>query len=108
VFGSQTGIWGFGVVQSIDSAEMDVFVGFRHHQADVDLVDNAGAKVPSAAFNDFITVMSGATLAGSLVIAAPQIWSLTFVTNVTFFTGVMCEHDVCDSLLMVGRRYGPP
>ena len=46
---SEATIWGFGVVQRIEHAEMDVFLGFRLYQADVDLTDNAGAKIPSVA-----------------------------------------------------------
>lgn len=59
---SEATIWGFGVVQRIKSAEMDLFLGFRLYQADVGLADDAGAKIPSVALNDFATVMSGALI----------------------------------------------
>ena len=62
VSGSEATIWGFGVVQKIDSAEMELFLGFRLYEADIDLVDKAGAKLPSVALDDFATVMSGAVI----------------------------------------------
>ena len=62
VSGSQANIFGFGAVQRINAAEMNVFLSFRHFQADVDVVDKAGGRVPSPALNDFITVMAGAVI----------------------------------------------
>lgn len=59
---SEATIWGFGVVQKIESAEMELFVGFRHYQADVALADKRGAKFPSVALDDFTTVLSGAVI----------------------------------------------
>jgi hypothetical protein len=59
---SEATIWGFGVVQRIESAELDLFIGFRLYEADVDLIDDAGARIPSVALNDFATVMSGALI----------------------------------------------
>jgi hypothetical protein len=62
VSGSEATIWGFGVVQKIDRAEMELFIGFRLYEAKVDLVDKAGAKLPSVALDDFATIMSGAVI----------------------------------------------
>ena len=62
ISGSEATIWGFGVVQKIKSAEMELFLGFRLYQADVNLVDEARAKLPSVALDDFATVMSGAVI----------------------------------------------
>lgn len=62
ISGSEATIWGFGVVQKIKSAEMELFLGFRFYQAEVNLVDEAGAKLPSVALADFATVMSGAVI----------------------------------------------
>ena len=62
ISGSEATIWGFGVVQKVKSAEMELFLGFRLYQADVNLVDEAGAKLPSVALDDFATVMSGAVI----------------------------------------------
>jgi hypothetical protein len=45
-----------------DATEMKLFLGFRLHQADVNLVDEAGAKLPSVALDDFATIMSGAII----------------------------------------------
>lgn len=62
VSSSEATVWGFGVVQKIDSAEMEVFLGFRLYEAEVGLIGNGGAKVPGVALNDFVTVMSGAVI----------------------------------------------
>jgi hypothetical protein len=62
VSSSKATIWGFGVVQKIDRAEMELFLGFRLYQAEVNLADKAGAKLPSIALDDFTTVMSGAVI----------------------------------------------
>jgi outer membrane autotransporter protein len=62
VSGSEATIWGFGVVQKIDSAEMELYIGFRHYKADIALTDDAGAKIPSVALDDFMTVMTGAVI----------------------------------------------
>jgi hypothetical protein len=59
---SEATIWGFGVVQRIESAELDLFIGFRLYQAEVGLIDDAGSKIPSVALNDFATVMTGALI----------------------------------------------
>ena len=37
VSASEATIWGFGVVQKIERAEMELFLGFRLYEADVDL-----------------------------------------------------------------------
>ena len=59
---SEATIWGFGVVQRIESAEMELFIGFRLYQADIDLIDDANTRLPSVALNDFATVMTGAMI----------------------------------------------
>jgi len=62
VSASEATIWGFGVVQKIDRAEMEFFLGFRLYQADVDLIDAKGAKTSAVPLDDFATVMSGAII----------------------------------------------
>jgi hypothetical protein len=59
---SSATMWGFGAVQRIESAEMDVYLGFRLHQADVSLLERHGAKSLSVALSDFVTVLSGAVI----------------------------------------------
>jgi hypothetical protein len=59
---SEATIWGFGVVQRIERAELDLFIGFRLYEADVDVINEAGTKVPSVVLDDFATVMSGAVI----------------------------------------------
>lgn len=62
VSSSEATIWGFGAVQRIDNAEMDLFIGFRWYEAEIDVVDEAGANGSSVALDDFFTVMSGALI----------------------------------------------
>ena len=42
---------------------MQLYLGYRHHTADFDLVDVNGAKVNSTGVEDFDTVISGAKIA---------------------------------------------
>ncbi len=60
---SELEVWGFGVVQHIEAAEMQVFIGYRHHTADFTLVDNAGAGVAGAGIEDFDTIIAGSKIA---------------------------------------------
>lgn len=55
-------VWGLGVVQHIDAAEMQVYLGYRHHTADFDIVDSGGAKI-DAGIKDFETVIAGSKIA---------------------------------------------
>ena len=63
VTGNTADVWGVGVVQHIEAAEMQLYLGYRQHSADFDLVDNAGGAVSDASFEDFHTVISGAKIA---------------------------------------------
>lgn len=45
-------VWGLGVVQSIEAAEMQIYLGYRHHETDVDLIDGGGTK-RGTDLNDF-------------------------------------------------------
>jgi hypothetical protein len=56
---SEATIWGFGVAQHIDSAEMQLYLGFRHYRADIDLTTAEGAAAPEVPLNEFATVISG-------------------------------------------------
>lgn len=58
IFGSEAKVWGFGLVQYIDAAAMQVYIAYRHHELDVDAVDGSDNAV-DAAFEDFDTVLVG-------------------------------------------------
>lgn len=62
ITGNEATVWGLGVVQHIDAAEMDIYIGYRHHEADFDLVDAAGSKVSDAAIDGFDTVIVGSNI----------------------------------------------
>lgn len=61
ITGDTAEVWGLGVVQHIDAAEMQVYLGYRHHTADFDLVDSGGAKV-GASIDDFDTLIAGSKI----------------------------------------------
>ena len=63
ISGSERDVWGFGVVQHIERAEMQLYIGYRHHDGDLDLRDNAGAVVPTRGLESFDTVIGGAVIA---------------------------------------------
>jgi len=63
IAGNEAEVWGAGVVQHIESAEMQIYLGYRHHTADFELVDAAGNRVASEGVEDFDTVISGAKIA---------------------------------------------
>ena len=62
VSGSEATIMGFGVVQHIESAEMQLYLAFRQYEPEVELVDKAGNRVPSVPLEDLVTVMGGAII----------------------------------------------
>ncbi|MGI9384296.1 MAG: porin [Methyloligellaceae bacterium] len=53
--------WGFGVVQDIDKAAMQLWASFREFEPEVDVVNNAGATA-STPLEDFWTVQLGGKL----------------------------------------------
>jgi hypothetical protein len=62
VSGSEASILGLGVVQHIDRADMQVYVGFRHYEAEVELADERGEPASSVPLEYFMTVMGGAVI----------------------------------------------
>lgn len=60
--GSEAEVWGAGVVQNIEAAEMQLYLGYRHHEVGFDVVDGAGAAVGAASLEDFDTVLTGAKI----------------------------------------------
>lgn len=63
VAGNEAEVWGLGVVQHVEAAEMQLYLGCRHHSAHFDLVDNDGHVVASSPLEDFDTVIGGAKVA---------------------------------------------
>ena len=63
ISGSERDVWGLGVVQHIEAAEMQVYFGYRHHDADITLRDAGGAAVLAAGLESFDTVIGGAKIA---------------------------------------------
>ena len=60
---SEAQAWGLGVVQWIDPAEMQIYLGYRNFKADLDLVDSTGTNEPSEGLKDFQAVKLGAIIA---------------------------------------------
>jgi len=54
--GVDANVWRLGVVQSIEAAEMQLYLGYRQHETDVDLIDGGGA-VRAADVNDLDVVV---------------------------------------------------
>lgn len=63
VVGNEAEVWGLGVVQHIEAAEMQIYIGYRHHEADFDLVDGAGAGVSGSGLESFDTIVMGSKIA---------------------------------------------
>ena len=62
VSGSNAAIWGLGVVQFVTRAELQLYIGYRHYEPDIRLVDLDGTRVRTAPLDDFQTVMTGAII----------------------------------------------
>jgi hypothetical protein len=62
ISGSEAQVFGFGIVQHIDAAEMQLYVGYRHYEVDLDVVDGAGNAVAAPGLEDFYTIMAGARI----------------------------------------------
>lgn len=63
IAGNTAEVWGAGVVQHIEAAEMQIYLGYRLHQVDFDVRAAGGAAVPSASLEDFHTVIVGSKIA---------------------------------------------
>ncbi len=57
VEGSQAEMWGFGVVQIIEAADMQIYIGYRMHSAYFDLIDGKCGSVAGEPLVDFQTVI---------------------------------------------------
>lgn len=62
ITGNEADVWGLGVVQRIEAADMDIYIGYRHHTAEFDLVDAAGNSVAAVGIDDFDTVIVGSNI----------------------------------------------
>ena len=62
VSGSNATIWGLGVVQFVNSAEMQLYTAYRHYEPDVSLSTRRGAGVGSVPLDPFQTIMTGALI----------------------------------------------
>ncbi len=63
VTSSEAEVWGIGVVQHIKAAEMQLYLGYRHHEANFSLVNNTGASVATTGLEDFDTIVAGSLIA---------------------------------------------
>jgi hypothetical protein len=63
ISGNSAEVWGAGVVQHIEAAEMQVYLGYRNRSADFDLVNGGGAAVAGQGIEDFHTVIAGSKIA---------------------------------------------
>lgn len=60
--GSEAEVYGFGLVQYVDAAAMQLFIGYRHYEVDFDVVNAGGASITHTGAQDFDTVMAGARI----------------------------------------------
>jgi hypothetical protein len=60
VSGSKATIWGFGVVQYVKDADLQLYTAYRHYEPDVSLSSIRGGGVRSVPLDDFQTVITGA------------------------------------------------
>lgn len=63
VAGSEARVWGLGVVQHIEAAEMQIYLGYRRNEAEFDILDGAGNAVEGAPLEDFDTLVAGSKIA---------------------------------------------
>jgi hypothetical protein len=62
VTGNHAEVWGVGVVQHIEEAEMQIYLGYRHHEAEFDLVDGGGGRVAASGTEAFDTIVVGSKI----------------------------------------------
>lgn len=56
---SDAAIAGAGIVQHIEGAGAQLYLGARHHAADVGLASSTGARIPAAALSGFDVIIGG-------------------------------------------------
>ena len=62
VSGSNARIWGLGVVQFVQKAEMQLYTAYRHYEPDVSLANLRGSRVGSVPLDAFDTIITGALI----------------------------------------------
>jgi hypothetical protein len=62
ITGNDAQVWGGGIVQKIEAADMDIYLGYRYHEADFDLVNAAGNSVATTALEEFHSVIVGSNI----------------------------------------------
>lgn len=62
ITGSNVDVWGLGIVQTIDAAEMQMYVGYRKYNADFDLAETGGGNISGEGIESFQTVITGAII----------------------------------------------
>jgi len=62
IAGNIAEVWGFGVVQHIEAAEMQIYLGYRHHDFSFDVVDGTGAPVATEGIDSFQSVVVGSKI----------------------------------------------
>ena len=62
ITGSNVDVWGLGIVQTIDAAEMQMYVGYRNYNADFDLAKTGGGNISGVGIESFQTVITGAII----------------------------------------------
>jgi hypothetical protein len=61
--GNTAEVWGAGVVQHVEAAEMQIYLGYRFHETDFDLLDAASNAVQAQSIEDFHTLVMGSKIA---------------------------------------------
>ena len=61
--GNTAEVWGAGVVQHVEAAEMQIYLGYRFHETEFDLLDAAGGAVQAQTIEDFHTLVMGSKIA---------------------------------------------
>ncbi len=60
--GNEVTVWGLGVVQRIEAADMDIYLSYRNRDAEFDLVNGAGAAVAANGLEQLHTVLVGSDI----------------------------------------------
>lgn len=62
ILGSEVDVWGATAIQSIDAAALDLYIAYRHYEADLELGGNLAGGRGDLTVKDFDTVFSGAKI----------------------------------------------
>ncbi len=60
--GNEVTVWGLGVVQRIEAADMDIYIAYRNREADFNLVNGVGSAVADNGVEDLHTVLVGSDI----------------------------------------------